>query len=126
MGDKTPPQEGDKTPPQENRTRKRKRPMSPEVKSRSIFPLFESDIDTQLAQENQYLVEANPGDLLVFTGNNQLNTWRKICKRVGNEKIWVPLPYDNDADGKKRRRTKKRIARKRRRTKRRPTKKRRR
>tara|TARA_B100000902_G_scaffold338407_1_gene339973 strand:- start:2181 stop:2534 length:354 start_codon:yes stop_codon:yes gene_type:complete len=114
---------GDKTPPQANRSRKRRRPMTPEGKSRNIFNLFESDIDTLVAEENEYLVDANPGDLLVFTGNNQLNTWRKICRMVDGEKIWVSLPYNNDAYGKKRRRTKKRIARKRRRTKRRPTKK---
>ena len=114
---------GDKTPPQANRSQKRKRPTTPEGKSRNTFYIWESDIDTQFAEEERYLEKADTGDILVFTGNNQWNTWRKVCRMVDGEKKWVSLPNNNDAYGKKRRRTKKRIARKRRRTKRRPTKK---
>jgi hypothetical protein len=95
--------------------RERERSRTPEVKRRRIFYLFESDFETQHEYEEEYLEEAKPGDLLVFSGNNQENTWKKICRIENGIKKWKILP-NNNAFGKKRKSTRKR---------RRPTKRRR-
>jgi len=98
--------------------RERERSRTPEVKRRRIFYLFESDFESQDEYEEEYLEEAKPGDLLVFSGNNQENTWKKICRIENGIKKWKILP-NNNAFGKKRKSTRKRRRpRKRRQTKR--------
>ena len=85
----------------------RSRSRTPEGKRRKIFSIFESDHQTEAEEEAGYLEEAKPGDLLVFSGNNQMNTWKKICKMENGEKKWERLP-DADEDyygGKRKRKT---------------------
>ena len=86
---------------------RRSRSRTPEGKRREIFSMFESDPQTEAEEQAEYLEEAKPGDLLVFSGNNQGNTWRKICKMENGEKVWERLP-DADEDyygGKRKRKT---------------------
>jgi hypothetical protein len=85
----------------------RSRSRTPEGKRRTIFSIFESDPQTEAQEEAEYLEKAKPGDLLIFSGNNQMNTWRKICKKENGVKKWERLP-DDDEDyygGKRRRKT---------------------
>ena len=72
------------------------------------FSIFESDPQTEAQEEAEYLEEANPGDFLVFSGNNQMNTWRKICKKENGVKKWEYVPGDDPDEvfgGKRRRKT---------------------
>ena len=95
---------------------RRSRSRTPEGKRREIFSIFESDPQTEAEQQAEYLEEAKPGDLLVFSGNNQENTWRKICKMENGEKVWERLPDDDDEDYYGGKRKKKTMKKKRKRT----------
>ena len=86
---------------------RRSRSRTPEGKRRKIFSIYESDPVTEAQEEAEYLREASPGDLLVFTGNNQMNTSRKICKIENGSKEWKLLPKNDDDyyGGKRKRKT---------------------
>ena len=101
---------------------RRARSRTPEGKRRQIFNIFESDHLTEAQEEADYLGEASPGDLLIFSGNNQgqnmENTWRKICKIENGSKVWKLLPKNDNEyyGGKKKRKTMKKKRKKRKRT----------
>ena len=83
------------------------RSRTPEGKRRMIFGIFETDPQTQFQEETDYLEEAKPGDLLVFSGPAYGHSWRKICKMENGQKVWERLP-DDDEDyygGKRKRKT---------------------
>lgn len=86
---------------------RRSRSRTPEGKRRKTFSIFESDPDTEAEEEAEYLEEANPGDFLVFIGNNQMNTWKKICKMENGEKKWEYVIEDDEDyyGGKKKKKT---------------------
>lgn len=94
---------------------RRSRSRTPEGKRREIFSIFETDPQTEAQEEAEYLEEANPGDFLMFSGNNQGNTWRKICKMENGSKVWERLP-DADEDYYGGKRKKKTMKKKRKRT----------
>ena len=84
---------------------RRSRSRTPETKRHTTFTIYESDQDTQDKEEEEYLEEAAQGDYLVFFGNAQGNTWKKICIIEHGIKKWVLL--NNNAFGIKRKSTRK-------------------
>ena len=106
-----------KTPPRNKTMRKRSRSRSrsppkrtsrsrtPESKYREIFTIFPFSHET----EDDYLVDAKPGDILTYFGNDSSDTWRKVLKIQNGEKVWDFLPDQDNLQfgGKKKRKTKK-------------------
>ena len=84
---------------------------TPEGKRRMIFGIYETDPQIQFQEEANYLEEAKPGDLLVFSGPAQGHNWTKICKMENGQKVWERLPdededyYSGNYGGKRKRKT---------------------